>query len=58
MGLYWFSYAYTPEMATREALHCITQARKYNITYPIAFDFEYDSVRYAQGKWRKKSQGS
>ena len=50
MGLYWFSYAYTPEMATREALHCITQARKYNITYPIAFDFEYDSVRYAQGK--------
>lgn len=50
MGLYWFSYAYTPDMARREALHCVTQAQKYDIRYPIAFDFEYDSVRYAQQK--------
>lgn len=50
MGLFWFSYAYTPDMARREALFCIAQARKYKITYPIAFDFEYDSVEYAQKK--------
>ena len=50
LGLYWFSYAYTPEMAKREAQYCIQQAKKYNITYPIAFDFEYDSVRYAEKK--------
>ena len=48
IGLYWFSYAYTPEMAKKEAIDCINQAKKYNIEYPIAFDFEYDSVRYAQ----------
>lgn len=50
MGLYWFSYAYTPDMARREALHCIAQANKYDVKYPIAYDFEYDSVRYAQQK--------
>lgn len=50
LGLYWFSYAYTVEMARNEALYCIRQAKKYNITYPIAFDFEYDSVHYAQTK--------
>ncbi len=50
LGLYWFSYAYTPEMAKREAQYCIQQAKKYSITYPIAFDFEYDSVRYAERK--------
>ena len=49
LGLYWFSYAYTVEMARAEARYCIEQARKYKVTYPIAFDFEYDSVRYAQG---------
>lgn len=50
LGLYWFSYAYTVEMARNEAKYCIAQAKKYNIDYPIAFDFEYDSVRYAQTK--------
>ena len=50
LGLYWFSYAYTVEMAKKEAQYCIQQAKKYPITYPIAFDFEYDSVRYAEGK--------
>lgn len=49
LGLYWFSYAYTAEMARAEARYCIEKARNYKITYPIAFDFEYDSVRYAQG---------
>jgi len=50
LGLYWFSYAYTPEMAKREAQYCIHQAKKYQVAYPIAFDFEYDSVRYAERK--------
>ena len=50
LGLYWFSYAYTPEMAKREAKYCISQAKKYKVTYPIAFDFEYDSLRYAERK--------
>ena len=48
LGLYWFSYAYTPEMAKQEALDCLKQARNYHINYPIAFDFEYDSIRYAK----------
>ncbi len=50
LGLYWFSYAYTVEMARREAQYCISQAKKYRVIYPIAFDFEYDSVRYAERK--------
>ena len=47
MGLYWFSYAYTVEMAEKEAEYCLEQAKQYKIDYPITFDFEYDSVRYA-----------
>ena len=50
LGLYWFSYAYTVDMARREAQYCISQAKKYKVTYPIGFDFEYDSVRYAERK--------
>lgn len=50
LGLYWFSYAYTPEMAKREAQYCIQQAKKYKVVYPIAFDFEYDSANYATRK--------
>ena len=37
-------------MARREAQYCISQAKKYKVTYPIGFDFEYDSVRYAERK--------
>lgn len=46
--LYWFSYAYTPDMARAEADYAITQAAKYWQSCPIAFDFEYDSVNYAR----------
>ena len=46
--LYWFSYAYTAEMAAAEAEYAIAQARKYWKRCPIAFDFEYDSVNYAR----------
>lgn len=52
LWLYWFSYAYTADMARNEALYCIEQAKKRGVDQGgrIAFDFEYDSVRYAQGK--------
>ena len=46
-GIYWFSYAYTPEMAAQEAKYCMEAAAKYRLSYPVAFDFEYDSVDYA-----------
>ena len=46
-GVYWFSYAYTPEMARREARFCMDAAAKYSLSYPMAFDFEYDSVEFA-----------
>lgn len=46
--IYWFSYAYTEEMARNEAREAIKQAAKFWKTCPIAFDFEYDSVNYAR----------
>lgn len=49
-GVYWFSYAYTKEMARNEAKYCIEAIKKYKISYPVAFDFEYDSVDFAAGK--------
>lgn len=46
--LYWFSYAYTKEMAAKEAEYAVAQAKKYWTSCPIAYDFEYDSVNYAR----------
>ena len=46
--LYWFSYAYTKDMAKNEADYAIAQAAKYWTSCPITFDFEYDSVNYAR----------
>lgn len=50
IGIYWFSYAYTVEMARKEALYAIEAVKKYKETCPIAYDLEYDSVRYARTK--------
>lgn len=47
-GVYWFSYAYTPQMAKKEAEKCIDTIKQYDLDYPVAFDFEYDSVYYAE----------
>ena len=49
IGVYWFSYAYTDNMAIREAHKCAETISKYkkNITLPVFYDFEYDSVNYA-----------
>ncbi len=46
-GVYWFSYAYTPELARSEARFCADAVRGKTLSYPAAFDFEYDSVDYA-----------
>lgn len=46
-GIYWFSYAFDPEMARREAEYCIQAIGGYNPSYPVCFDYEYDSYNYA-----------
>lgn len=50
VGIYWFSYAYNDDMATREAEHCIDVIRPFEeyIDMPIFFDWEYDSMNYAE----------
>lgn len=46
-GLYWFSYALTPEMARREAEYLSDFVGKHKPSYPLVYDFEYDSVTHA-----------
>ena len=46
-GVYWFSYAYTEAMARREAEHCLEVIKPYKLSYPVAWDYEYDSMDYA-----------
>lgn len=49
-GVYWFSYAYTVEMAEQEAEYAIAAVSKYRLRCPVSFDLEYDTVRYAATK--------
>ena len=44
-GAYWFSYASTPEMARLEAVQLLQAVRQHTMMLPMAYDFEYDSVR-------------
>lgn len=46
-GVYWFSYAYTKEMAKKEAHACLSTVKGFKLKYPIAYDFEYDSDKWA-----------
>lgn len=46
-GAYWFSYAYTTDMARQEARYCLEMVRDFKMDYPIAFDFERASIDYA-----------
>lgn len=46
-GVYWFSYAYTAEMAKREAEYCLAAIKPYRVELPVAYDWEYDSANYA-----------
>lgn len=48
--LYWFSYAQTAEGSAKEAEYVVNHAKKYWEKCPIAFDLEYDTVRYARTK--------
>lgn len=47
---YWFSYAYTKAMVVNEANYLIAQAKKYSSNCMLAWDFEYDSMNYANNK--------
>ena len=51
-GVYWFSYAYTVEMAQNEAKSVIAYLKEVgaNLSYPVYFDWEYDSRKTAAGK--------
>jgi len=51
VGIYWFSYAYSADMAEAEAYYCMNAvsdvvSRK-DISLPIFWDFEGDSMRFA-----------
>lgn len=48
--IYWFSYGWNATMAANEADYAIVQAEKFWEECPIAFDLEYDTVRYARTK--------
>lgn len=52
VGVYWFSYATTPAKSAQEARTCAQVLAPYRnkITYPVFFDYEYDSIRYANSK--------
>ncbi len=49
-GAYWFSYAWTPEMAEREAEHCVGMLEEYEIAGPVCIDLEETSLRYARSR--------
>lgn len=54
IGIYMFSYADNTKEAVKEAEFVIKQLKKYNIDYPIAFDFENNYRR----KRRLKSKNT
>ncbi|WP_297137445.1 GH25 family lysozyme, partial [Terrisporobacter sp.] len=46
IGVYWFSYAASTERVEQEAQKCLETIAPYknSISYPVFFDYEYDSV--------------
>lgn len=56
-GVYYFSYAYTEEMARKEAKNTIAYIKEFGakLSYPIYFDWEYDSRKYAEKQGVKVS---
>lgn len=46
--IYWFSYALSELMAKNEADYCCDQVEKYWNKCPVAYDLEYDTIRYAR----------
>lgn len=47
-GVYWFSYALNEAQAKKEAAYCLAAIKPYKLEYPVCFDLEYDSVRWAK----------
>ena len=47
VGVYHFSYAGTEKAARREAEGVLSLIQDYSLTYPVYFDYEYDSDRLA-----------
>lgn len=49
IGVYWFSYAHTYQGAKAEAEKCYKTIKPYkkHIDLPVFYDFEYDSINYA-----------
>lgn len=45
-GVYWFSNAADSEQAKAEALACHAVISKYQLEYPVAYDYEYRSENY------------
>lgn len=50
IGAYWFSYAYTVEMAKKEAQYFNDFAKDFKSAFNLGvfFDWEYDSMKYAK----------
>lgn len=48
VGIYWFSYAYTEDMARQEAKYALAAVKDYRLEYPIFYDLEYDTLNYAE----------
>ena len=48
IGVYWFSYALDKAGAEEEARKCLEVIQGHQITLPVYFDFEYDTVSYAK----------
>lgn len=59
VGIYWFSYAYTVQMARQEAIYCHAVIAPYKeaINLPVFFDWEYDSMRWAEKNGVKPGKG-
>lgn len=50
VGVYWFSYATSPDEAREEAKLCADTIAPYKgkFDFPVYFDYEYDSERYSK----------
>lgn len=53
VGIYWFSYAHSPEKAKLEAKKCLEVIEPYkkDISYPVFFDFEQHSADYVKNQY-------
>lgn len=49
-GVYWFSYAVSEQEAEAEAETCLRTIHNYHLDYPVAFDWEDDSLRVCNNR--------